>query len=666
MNNKKSISKNYQKLITIINKHNLLYHTYDSPKISDKEYDQLYAKLKQIENNNPELIDPNSPTQRVGSLLLEQFDKIKHDLPMLSLSNAADESELEEFYKKINITLKNDNTILFAEPKFDGLAISITYIDGEFSKATTRGDGFIGEDVTQNVRTIKSLPLSIADKNVPNKFTLRGEVFIDKKDFNSINSNLKSKNEKIYSNPRNLASGSIRQLNPKIASSRNLKLFIHGLEDFKQFNAFNQHHELMKFLSSLGFPINKYSKLTTNLKSIFSYIKNMNSIRDNIPYEIDGLVFRVNDLSTYSLLGTTSKAPKWAIAYKFKAQEALTKIIDVTFQVGRTGTITPVAELETINIGGVNVSRATLHNFSEIESKDIHINDYVYVKRAGDVIPDIDRVELNKRKSITKIVIPQKCPSCNSILVQVENQIAYKCLNFKNCTPQIEQSIIHFISRKAMNIIGIGNQTIRELVAKKIISKTADLYNLVSLDFQKLDRVGEKSIKNFLQSIEESKNVSFNKFIYALGIKEVGEASAKSLADSFSDIDKLLKCNNSNLQKIPDIGPIVAENIIKFLNDQDNYNNILKLIKSGINITYNKQTINGSTAVITGKFDNYSRQEITDKISKLGYRVISTVSKRTNLLICGSKPGSKKSKAETLGVKIIYEDSLSKLLSEVH
>ena len=666
MNNKKSISKNYQKLITIINKHNLLYHTYDSPKISDKEYDQLYAKLKQIENNNPELIDPNSPTQRVGSLLLEQFDKIKHDLPMLSLSNAADESELEEFYKKINITLNNDNTILFAEPKFDGLAISLTYIDGEFSKATTRGDGFIGEDVTQNVRTIKSLPLSIADKNVPNKFTLRGEVFIDKKDFNSINANLKSKNEKIYSNPRNLASGSIRQLNPKIASSRNLKLFIHGLEDFKQFNAFNQHHELMKFLSSLGFPINKYSKLTTNLKSIFSYIKNMNSIRDNIPYEIDGLVFRVNDLSTYSLLGTTSKAPKWAIAYKFKAQEALTKIIDVTFQVGRTGTITPVAELETVNIGGVNVSRATLHNFSEIESKDIHINDYVYVKRAGDVIPDIDRVELNKRKSITKIVIPQKCPSCNSILVQVENQIAYKCLNFKNCTPQIEQSIIHFISRKAMNIIGIGNQTIRELVAKKIISKTADLYNLVSLDFQKLDRVGEKSIKNFLQSIEESKNVSFNKFIYALGIKEVGEASAKSLADSFSDIDKLLKCNNSNLQKIPDIGPIVAENIIKFLNDQDNYNNILKLIKSGINITYNKQTINGSTAVITGKFDNYSRQEITDKMSKLGYRVISTVSKRTNLLICGSKPGSKKNKAETLGVKIIYEDSLSKLLSEVH
>ena len=666
MNNKKSISKKYQKLITIINKHNLLYHTYDSPEISDKEYDQLYANLKQIENNNPELIEPNSPTQRVGSLLLEQFDKIKHDLPMLSLSNAADESELKEFYKKINITLNNDSTILFAEPKFDGLAISLTYIDGIFSKAITRGDGFTGEDVTQNVRTIKSLPLSVTDKNVPNKFTLRGEVFIDKKDFNSINFNLKSKNEKIYSNPRNLASGSIRQLNPKIASNRNLKLFIHGLEDFKQFNAFKQHHKLMKFLSSLGFPINKYSKLTTNLKSIFSYIKNMNSIRDNIPYEIDGLVFRVDDLSTYSLLGTTSKAPKWAIAYKFKAQEALTKIIDVTFQVGRTGTITPVAELEPVNIGGVNVSRATLHNFSEIESKDIHINDYVYVKRAGDVIPDIDRVELNKRKNITKIVVPYKCPSCKSILVQVENQIAYKCLNSKYCTPQIEQAIIHFISRKAMNVIGIGNQTIRELVAKKIISRTSDLYNLNSSDFEKLDRVGEKSIQNFLQSIEKSKNVSFDKFIYALGIKEVGEASAKSLANFFSDIDKFIKCNSSDLQKISDIGPIVAENITKFLKDRDNYNNILKLITSGINITYNKQTPNGSNVVITGKFDNYSRQEITDKISKLGYRVISTVSKRTNLLVCGSKPGSKKNKAETLGIKIIYEDSLSKLLSEVH
>ena len=666
MNSKKNIIKKYQKLITIINRHNLLYHTYDSPEITDKEYDQFYSELKQIEKEYPNQIDSNSPTQRVGSLLLDQFDKIKHDTPMLSLSNASNESEFSEYYKKTNITLNRDNTVLFAEPKFDGLAISLLYINGNLSKAITRGDGLIGEDVTQNVRTIKSLPLTITDKNVPKKFTLRGEVFIDKKDFNKINNILIKENEKTYSNPRNLASGSIRQLDPNIAASRNLKIFIHGVANYNQFDGIIEHDKLMRFLSDLGFPVNKYSKLTTNLKSTLRYFNDMNAMREDIPYEIDGLVFRVNDLSKYSLLGATSKAPKWAIAYKFRAQEALTKINDVTYQVGRTGTITPVAELETVNIAGVNVSRATLHNFSEIKSKDIHINDYVYVKRAGDVIPDIDRVELKKRKNIKKIKVPKECPSCKSILFKVENQIAYKCLNSKKCKPQIEQSIIHFISRKAMNIVGIGNQTIIELIKKNIISKTSDLYNLKKSDFEKLDRVGEKSIYNYLKSIEKSKNVTFNKFIYALGIKEVGDASAKSLAQSFSNIEELLECSNSDLQKTSDIGPIVAENIINYLNDRDNRDNILKLISYGISITYTKQTSNNKTIVITGQFDNYSREEITDKISMLGYKVTSSISKKTNLLVCGSKPGSKKKKADDLGIEIIYEDELSKLLSEVH
>lgn len=666
MNSKKNIIKKYQKLITIINRHNLLYHTYDSPEITDKEYDQFYSELKQIEKEYPNQIDSNSPTQRVGSLLLDQFDKIKHDTPMLSLSNASNESEFSEYYKKTNITLNRDNTVLFAEPKFDGLAISLLYINGNLSKAITRGDGLIGEDVTQNIRTIKSLPLTITDKNVPKKFTLRGEVFIDKKDFNKINNILINENEKTYSNPRNLASGSIRQLDPNIAASRNLKIFIHGVANHNQFDGIIEHDKLMRFLSDLGFPVNKYSKLTTNLKSTLRYFNDMNAMRDDIPYEIDGLVFRVNDLSKYPLLGATNKAPKWAIAYKFRAQEALTKINDVTYQVGRTGTITPVAELQTVNISGVNVSRATLHNFSEIKSKDIHINDYVYVKRAGDVIPDIDRVELKKRKNIKKIKIPKECPSCKSILFKVENQIAYKCLNSKKCKPQIEQSIIHFISRKAMNIVGIGNQTIIELVKKNIISKTSDLYNLKKSDFEKLDRVGEKSIYNYLRSIEKSKNVTFDKFIYALGIKEVGEASAKSLAQSFSNIEELLECSNSDLQKTSDIGPIVAENIINYLNDRDNRDNILKLISYGISITYTKQISNNKTIVITGQFDNYSREEITDKISMLGYKVTSSISKKTNLLVCGSKPGSKKRKADDLGIEIIYEDELSKLLSEVH
>ena len=666
MTDEKTIKIRYQKLISIINKHNLLYHTYDSPQISDSEYDDLYKELKTIESNSPKIITINSPSQRVGSTLLNYFEKVKHDIPMLSLSNAADESEFEDYYVRTTKALSLSNIELFAEPKFDGLAISITYIDGKFDKAVTRGDGYIGEDVTQNVKTIKSLPLLLKDKRLPNKFTLKGEVFIDKKDFETINNELDIKGDKQYSNPRNLAAGSIRQLDPLIASMRNLKLFIHGISDYEKFIHINKHDVLIKYLKNLGFPINKYYRVLKDLGSSINYFNEMNKTRDTLPYEIDGLVYRVNNLTKYKSLGFTSKAPKWAIAYKFKALEALTRINDVTFQVGRTGTITPVAELDKVNIGGVSVSRATLHNFSEIKSKDIHINDYVYVKRAGDVIPDIDRVELKKRKNVKKIIIPKNCPSCNSQLSQQEGQVALKCLNSKECTPQIEQTIIHFISRKAMNIIGIGNQTIRELVFKKIILRSADLYNLNKSDFEKLDRVGDKSIDNYIDAIEKSKSTSFDKFIYALGIKEVGEASAKSISFIFKSINDFMNCNKDSLIQVNDIGPIVADNIITFLKDPYNKRNITNLLNSGIVINYPINKINNKIIVITGKFLNLSRDEIIEDITKLGYRVSNTVSKKTHFLICGENPGSKQKKAKNLGIKIIYENELIKLLSKAH
>ena len=666
MTDEKTIKIRYQKLISIINKHNLLYHTYDSPEISDTEYDDLYQELTTIESNYPKIISINSPSQRVGSTLLDYFEKAKHVIPMLSLSNAADESEFEDYCSRTTKALSLSNIELFAEPKFDGLAISITYIDGKFDKAVTRGDGYIGEDVTQNVKTIKSLPLSLKNESLPNKFTLKGEVFIDKKDFETINNELDIKGEKKYSNPRNLAAGSIRQLDPLIASMRNLKLFIHGISDYEKFIHIDKHDILIKYLKNLGFPINKYYKVLKDLKSSINYFKKMNKTRDSLPYEIDGLVYRVNDLTKYKSLGVTSKAPKWAIAYKFKALEALTRINDVTFQVGRTGTITPVAELDKVNIGGVSVSRATLHNFSEIKSKDIHINDYVYVKRAGDVIPDIDSVELKKRKNIKKIIIPKNCPSCNSQLSQQEGQVTLKCLNSKECTPQIEQTIIHFISRKAMNIIGIGNQTIRELVSKKIIHRSADLYNLKKSDFEKLDRIGDKSIDNYIDAIEKSKSIAFDKFIYALGIKEVGEASAKSISFIFKSINDFMNCNKESLIQVNDIGPIVADNIITFLKDPYNKINITNLLNSGIIINYPIDKNNNKIIVITGKFLNLSRDEIIEDITKLGYRVSNTVSKKTEFLICGEKPGSKQKKARDLGIQIIYENDLIKLLSKVH
>ena len=666
MTDEKIIKIRYQELISIINKHNLLYHSYDSPEISDSEYDNLYKELKEIESNNPKIISINSPSQRVGAVLLDHFDKIKHDIPMLSLSNAADEYEFKDYYVRTIKSLSSSNVELFAEPKFDGLAISITYINGKFDRAVTRGDGYIGEDVTQNVKTIKSIPLFIKDKHLPSKFTLKGEVFIDKKDFDIINRELNNKEDKKYSNPRNLAAGSIRQLDPLVASNRNLKLFIHGISDYEKFKHINKHDVLIEHLKDLGFPVNKYYRVLKDLDEAIYYFNEMKKIRNSIPYEIDGLVYRLNNFTDYETLGYTSKAPKWAIAYKFKALEALTRIRDVTFQVGRTGTITPVAELDKVNIGGVSVSRATLHNFSEIRLKDIHINDYVYVKRAGDVIPDIDRVELNKRNNVQKITTPKRCPSCNSLLSPIEGQIAFRCLNAKKCTPQIEQTIIHFISRKAMNIVGIGNQIIKELVSKKIISRSADLYTLDKDSFEKLDRVGDKSINNYLSSIEKSKTVTFDRFIYALGIREVGEASSKSLGGTFNSINELLKCNKDSLIEIDDIGPIVADNIIDFIKDPDNKRNITDLLKSGINLNYPLDTSNYKVVVITGKFLTLSRDKIITNLMKLGYSVSNTVSKKTEFLICGEKPGGKLKKANDLGIKIIYESELIKLLAKSH
>ena len=652
-------------LIDIINHHNYLYHALDQPKILDSEYDALYSKLKEFEKKYPKLIFNDSPTQRVGAKLLGGFNKIKHKNAMLSLSNASNDNDFDEFYIRLQKDLNDKDVILFAEPKFDGLAISVTYKNGIYHSAVTRGDGETGEDVTANVKTIKSLPLKIAITDVPKILILRAEIYMTIGDFNRLNNTLASAKEKIFANPRNVAAGTIRQLDPLIASKRNLQIYFHGVMNASS-SGDRTHMDSLQRIKSYGLPVCELNKLTPNLATAKNYYKHIISIRDSLEYEIDGIVYKVNSYESQKLLGFTTKAPKWAIAYKFLSAEAMTTLTNVTFQVGRTGVITPVAELKPVNIGGVLVSRASLHNMDEIIRKDIRINDIVYVKRAGDVIPEVDRVSINHRKKSTKIVMSKTCPSCGTLIIKIPNQSTYKCPNEDNCLPQVMQSIQHFASRKAMNISGLGESLIEALVNNHIIKNYADLYVLDIKLLLNLDRMALKSSTNLINSINKSKNITFDRFLYSLGIREVGVSTARVLSKSFSTIDILMNADKTELEMINDIGPIVGENIYTFFKLQKNKNNILKLINNGIHIIYQEvditQEYDDMTFVITGVFENYQRKEIEDGIRSKGGKISSTVSKKTYALILGANPGSKYQKALDLNINIIEEGNLPRLL----
>ena len=655
-----------QELTKKINFYNQQYHTDDKSVITDSEYDILYAELKELEKQYPKLITDNSPTIRVGAKLLGGFKKINHHLPMLSLSNALNENDFSSFYEKILEKNNSANINLYAEPKFDGLAISIDYKNGEYFSASTRGDGSIGEDVTSNIKTIKSLPLTLKGNNIPSFITIRAEVYISKNDFDDLNKKLIKENQKPFANPRNVAAGSIRQLDPIVASRRNLQIFFHGIASIdKKYNDLT-HSESMRRLKKYGLMICEHNKLIYNLNDAFKYFQHIDSMRESLPYEIDGVVFKVDEIKLQNLIGSTSKAPKWSIAYKFQSAEAVSELLDVTFQIGRTGVITPVAELKPNLIGGVIVSRATLHNMDEINKRDIHIGDFVYVKRAGDVIPAVDRVCYERRKLIKKIVIPKKCPSCGTPIIKISNQSIYKCTNEYECLPQIKQSIFHFASRKAMNIPGLGESLIDTLVNEKIISNFSDLYSLTTQKLIELDRIALKSSENILSSLEKSKSISFDRFIYALGIKEVGFNTAKILSNNFSSIKNLINSNQVKLEAIKDIGPIVTKNILDFFHIKRNISIIDKLIKAGINVKYPKVSVNkkysNKTFVITGTFNDYSRDEIIEIISNGGGTISNSVSKNTHALILGDKPGSKYQKAKDLNIEIINEKKLTKLL----
>ena len=663
---KSEIINKINQLTKKIIEHNENYHTYDSPKISDEEYDALYSELKKIENRYPELASLNSPTKRVGAKLLGGFKKVKHKFPMLSLSNASDQNEFNLFYERLCKDLKKNKVSLSAEPKFDGLAISLTYRKGVFHSAVTRGDGVIGEDVSINVRTIKTLPLALSDPYSKLDVVLKAEIYMTINDFNMINTKLKKNNEKVFANPRNIAAGTIRQLDPKIASKRNLQIFIHGIVEIDKKIATDSHTKDMQIIKKMGFNICEYNKTVETFNTAIKYYEDMRNIRQTLPYEIDGIVFKIDNYKDRYKLGETSKAPRWSIAYKFRSIESQTRLKAVSFQVGRTGTITPVAELEPVNIGGVTISRASLHNMDEIQKKDIRINDIVYVKRAGDVIPDIDRVNFEKRGKTKPIKMPSHCPACNSQLKKTSNQTIFKCENTRNCKPQIIQSIQHFASRKAMNIAGLGEGIIELLIDNNILKNYSDLYYIKFEGVKKLERMGELSSSNLQQSIEESKNTTLDRLIYALGIKEVGHTMAKILSKNYTSIEELAKTNLESLEDIKDIGPIVAKNILDYFKDSENMEILKKILNSNVNVQNINQVssnkLDGLTFVITGSFKNYSRKSLEDTILNNGGNISSSISKNTSYLILGIKPGSKYDKAKDLKIEIIDEKKFSKLL----
>ena len=664
----KDIELEIRKLIDEINFHNYQYHGMDDPKISDQEFDQMVKALHDLEKKYPQLIQVDSPTQRVGSKPIDRFIQIDHLTPMLSLDNVFSMNELMSFEKRIKdkLSLKEDIEFI-AEPKFDGVAVNLLYESGKLSYATTRGDGKTGEDVTHNVLTIKSIPITLNTSSPPEKVEIRGEIIISKNDFEKMNRENEEKNLKVFANPRNAAAGSIRQLDPNIAKSRPLRFYAHGYGLLSNENDFTNHSDVIEYLNDSGIVVSPLSQLLTGAHECEKYYKKIDSTRGSLDFEIDGVVYKVNKISYQKELGFVSKAPRWAIAHKFSSVEVQSIILDVDFQVGRTGTITPVAKLDPINVGGVVVSNATLHNMDEIRRKDIRNGDHVFVRRAGDVIPEIVSVNKKKRGQQTKkIVFPSHCPSCGSEIIRKEGESAAKCTGGNACPDQIKEGLKHFVSRNAFDIEGLGEKIIDQLLDSNLIKTTSDLFSLKFDELISLERMAEKSSQNLLTSIESSKIISFERFIYAQGINDVGLATSKSLAESFSSLEELINTEIEELLMIRDIGPIVANSILDFFKNIKNIENINRLIDMGVEVIYpsdnDNQILSDKIFVITGTLKNMTRSEAKNFIENNGGKVTSAVSKNTNYLLAGENPGSKMKKAEDIGVSIINEDQMLDLI----
>lgn len=654
-----------------IQEHDHAYYLLDDPLISDHEYDSLFQELKKIESENPHLITPDSPTQRVGGRPLDEFKQITHKKPMLSLGNAFGNDELNAFYKRVTETLDITDIEFSAELKFDGLAISLFYEEGVLKYAATRGDGLVGEDVTHNIKTMKVIPLRLKSDNPPKILELRGEVLMNKEDFLKLNEQQKKQDLKVFANPRNAAAGSLRQLDPAVTAKRKLQFFAYGLGEVDTSVHFDYHSQMIDFIESLGVPVSKYSEIVQNNIEMEAYFQKILGQRNALPFDIDGIVFKVNSIKSQNNLGFVSKAPRWAIAYKFPAEEAETIVNDITVQVGRTGAITPVARLKPVFVSGVTVTNATLHNEDEMNRKDIRIGDSVMVRRAGDVVPEVVRVILEKRPNhVIKFTMPKQCPICGSDIERIDGEAAQRCTGQYKCNAQIKQGISHFISRKAMNIDGLGEKIVDQLFEQGMLKNIADIYKLDFAVIENMDRFGKKSVENLKESIEISKKTTFGKFIYALGIRNVGEATSKELAAHFRSLDNLFNATVEDYLMVNDIGPVVAESLVKYFHNANNQQIINSIIASGISwptlkeINTINSKLNNQTFVVTGTLNSFSRDEIKDLIEANGGKVSGSVSKKTSYVIVGDNPGSKADKASELGVPIITEINLMEMLND--
>ena len=650
-----------------LNQHNYYYYVLDDPRIPDSEYDRLMRQLQQLEAQHPELIISSSPTQRVGAEPLKAFSQVTHAVPMLSLDNAFSVDDMADFERRIQERLKTSESIAMAiEPKLDGLAISLRYEHGELVTAATRGDGTTGEDVTQNVRTIDCIPLTLLGDDYPDVLEVRGEIFMPKDGFTNLNQKAIAAGEKAFANPRNAAAGSLRQLDPRITATRPLSFFSYGTGETSAPVAAS-HSKIMSSLKNWGLPVSPELTVQKGQQALKSTYDAIAAKRDELPYDIDGVVFKVDDLELQQQLGFVSRAPRWAIAWKFPAQEELTTVEAIEFQVGRTGSITPVARLKPVFVGGVTISNATLHNMDEVRRKDVRAGDTVFIRRAGDVIPEVVRVLVERRvENATPVELPSSCPVCGSDIIRPEGEAVARCSGGLFCAAQRKEAIKHFASRKAMDIDGLGDKIVEQLVDLELIHSPADLYQLHADQLAALERMGDKSAKNLVNAMEQSKETTLNRFIYALGIREVGEATARNLAIEFKTLDAIREATDGQLQSTPDVGPVVASYIKSFFEQSHNNEVVDALIDAGIHwpaieVKHSESPVSGKTFVLTGSLSR-PRSDYKELLLQAGAKVADSVSKNTDYLVAGEKAGSKLAKAESLDVTVLDEQQLLNML----
>jgi DNA ligase (NAD+) len=669
---KQSYAARAAELRSLLDRYNYRYHALDDPEVPDAEYDRLMVELRLIESEHPELISADSPTMRVGAAPLAAFGTVRHRIAMLSLDNAFSAEEVRDFDRRVRERLGrgNDPVRYSAEPKLDGLAISAHYEKGSFVQGATRGDGETGEDITQNLRTIKALPLKLRGDHVPPLLEVRGEVFMPLAGFKRFNEEALGRGEKTLVNPRNAAAGSLRQLDPRLTAARPLDMFVYGIGNVDAANIPASHSQTLKLLREWGFKICPQSEVVESIEGCLQYYERMGAMRSKLAYQIDGVVYKVDDVDLQKRLGFVSRAPRWAIAHKFPAEEALSVVRGIEFQVGRTGALTPVARLEPTFVGGVTVSNATLHNMDELTRKDVRVGDTVVIRRAGDVIPEVARVLPERRVPGAQLIeLPAVCPVCGSPVVREADQAVARCTGGRRCAAQRKEEIRHFASRRAMDIQGLGDKLVEQMVDRDLVKTLADVFSLDEEQLATLERMGEKSAHKLKAAIAAAKQTTLPRFLYALGIRDVGEATALALAQYFKNMDALRRAAKEEIQRVPDVGPVVAENVAAYFRDSDNAAMLDRLLAAGIewpDLVAAQSTggLSGKSFVLTGTLNSMSRDAAAEAIRAAGGKVIGSVSKKTDYVVAGAEAGSKLKKAEQLGISVLDEAKFLALLNE--